>query len=544
MASPQRLNVLVSRARNALIPIGNAKTFLDARKVPPSTQRVLHVPKLTSNALRRDCHSDCGTTDDVRESKEIGSQDEHTLSPSESKWDRQKRVGNASNGAIDSLMKMTSLEEVKAQVLKIRARADTGLKQNTNMKDERYGIVLLGNPGVRSANASVNCRVLFEDILGGDELVGKLEGFVQTSSSMRARGIDPREHIPFKFIFKGPPDLVAGYVGLTGPKTIQLLEKALGKVLFVDEAYRLGEGAFAAEAINELADSLTKPRFAGKIIVIFAGYEDSMNELLSVTQGLSSRFSEVIFTSMEPKDCWTFLQQYLEKIEIAIDETNTCASFSEIISLSRELSSLHSWGSGRDVQTISKSITSTTFRTAGSSTSELTVSRRQIVDILTTFLAGRRARSVMNSSKSTRLQQNNQATQDQVERPNALKTKLSTTPTQDVSRNSSASVDEPIQVFEVSDERDIEINDNTVATAGEESRLAAREAVALAKEVKLLATQEARDVKLQEFKRRHEEARLKELVGRRAKAEADERLRKIRRMPSGSGKKSYRSKSS
>ena len=54
-------------------------------------------------------------------------------------------------------------------------------------------------------------------------------------------------------------DLVAGYVGQTGLKTIQLLEKALGKVLFVDEAYRLGEGAFATEAINELVDSLTKP---------------------------------------------------------------------------------------------------------------------------------------------------------------------------------------------------------------------------------------------------------------------------------------------
>lgn len=345
-------------------------------------------------------------------------------------------------------------------------------------------------------------------------------------------------------------DLVAGYVGQTGPKTIQLLEKALGKVLFVDEAYRLGEGAFAAEAINELVDSLTKPRFAGKIIVILAGYEDSMNELLSVNQGLSSRFSEeIIFTNMEPEDCWRFLQQYLEKTGIVIDETNTRASFSEIISLFRELSSLPSWGNGRDVQTISKSITSTTFRNAGSSTSKLTVSRWQIVDILTTFLAGRRARSVMNSSKSTRLQQNDQATQDLVERPNALKTMQSTAPTQDVSRNSSAPVDEPIQVSEASDERDIGVTDsiwdqlqadkasqelaqnsidNAVATAEEESRLAAREAVALAKEVKLLAAQEARDEKLQEFKRRHEEARLKELVGRRAKAEADERLRKIR----------------
>lgn len=148
----------------------------------------------------------------------------------------------------------------------------------------------------------------------------------------------------------------------------------------------------------------------------------------------------------------------------------------------------------------------------------------------------------MDSSKSTRLQPNDQATQDLVERPNALKTIESTAPTQDLSRNSSAAADEPIQVSETSDERDIGVTDslwdqlqadkasqelaqnsidNAVATAEEESRLAAREAVALAKEVKLLAAQEARDEQLQEFKRRYEEVRLKELVSRRAKAEAD-----------------------
>lgn len=66
----------------------------------------------------------------------------------------------------------------------------------------------------------------------------------------------------------------------------------------------------------------------------------------------------------------------------------------------------------------------------------------------------------MNSSKSTRLQPNDQATQDLVERPNALKTMQSTAPTQDLSRNSSAPVDEPIQVSEASDERDTGVTDS------------------------------------------------------------------------------------
>jgi hypothetical protein len=45
----------------------------------------------------------------------------------------------------------------------------------------------------------------------------------------------------------------------------------------VDEAYRLGEGMYAQEAVNELVDTMTKPRFAGKLVIILAGYDNDMN---------------------------------------------------------------------------------------------------------------------------------------------------------------------------------------------------------------------------------------------------------------------------
>lgn len=80
--------------------------------------------------------------EDAAGSTGLQSEAERMPSPSEAEWDRQKCVENASNDAIDSLMKMTGLEEVKVQVLKIKARIETALRQNTNMKEERYGIVL------------------------------------------------------------------------------------------------------------------------------------------------------------------------------------------------------------------------------------------------------------------------------------------------------------------------------------------------------------------------------------------------------------------
>ena len=65
----------------------------------------------------------------------------------EREWDRQKRVDGASNDVIDAIMSLTGLEDVKAKILSIKAKIETVLRQGTDMKKERLGVVLLGNPG-------------------------------------------------------------------------------------------------------------------------------------------------------------------------------------------------------------------------------------------------------------------------------------------------------------------------------------------------------------------------------------------------------------
>jgi len=99
-------------------------------------------------------------------------------------------------------------------------------------------------------------------------------------------------------------DLVGQYVGQTGPKTSKLLEKALGRVLFIHDAYRLSQGQFAKEAMDQLVGLLTQERFRAKLIVILAGYDREMNELMALNTGLSSRFrEEVIFNNISPAQC-------------------------------------------------------------------------------------------------------------------------------------------------------------------------------------------------------------------------------------------------
>jgi len=68
-------------------------------------------------------------------------------SKSEAEWERQKRVDGASNEAIDSLMGLTGLEDVKSKILSIKAKIETVGRQGSDMKKERLGMLMLGNPG-------------------------------------------------------------------------------------------------------------------------------------------------------------------------------------------------------------------------------------------------------------------------------------------------------------------------------------------------------------------------------------------------------------
>jgi hypothetical protein len=108
--------------------------------------------------------------------------------------------------------------------------------------------------------------------------------------------------------------LVGEYVGQTGPKTRKLIESAMGKVLFIDEAYRLSGGLFAKEALDELVDCLTSERFFRKLIVILAGYDADINALMSSNPGLSSRFPDtVVFHPLPPQACLDLLIKVSER---------------------------------------------------------------------------------------------------------------------------------------------------------------------------------------------------------------------------------------
>ena len=86
--------------------------------------------------------------------------------------------------------------------------------------------------------------------------------------------------------------LVAGYIGQTALKTQGVIEKALGGVLFIDEAYALtsrGENDYGQEAVDTILKAMEDHR--DDLIVIVAGYTELMQEFISSNPGLESRFN-------------------------------------------------------------------------------------------------------------------------------------------------------------------------------------------------------------------------------------------------------------
>ena len=116
--------------------------------------------------------------------------------------------------------------------------------------------------------------------------------------------------------------LVAGYAGQTAIKTNQLIDSALGGVLFIDEAYTLksnDQDSFGAEAIDTLLKRLEDDR--GKFICIVAGYTDNMHDFIDTNPGLKSRFTQTIhFDDYTPDELTQIFLNLAKAKNFTVDE--------------------------------------------------------------------------------------------------------------------------------------------------------------------------------------------------------------------------------
>ena len=116
-------------------------------------------------------------------------------------------------------------------------------------------------------------------------------------------------------------DLVGQYIGHTAPKTREILKKAMGGVLFIDEAYYLyrpeNERDYGQEAIEILLQVMENQR--DDLVVIVAGYKDRMDTFFRSNPGLSSRIAHHLeFPDYSPAELLAIAERMLETMQYAL----------------------------------------------------------------------------------------------------------------------------------------------------------------------------------------------------------------------------------
>ena len=146
--------------------------------------------------------------------------------------------------------------------------------------------------------------------------------------------------------------LVAGYVGQTALKTSEVINSAIGGVLFIDEAYSLasgGEQDFGREAIETILKAMEDHR--DDLIVIVAGYDEPMEQFITSNPGLESRFNKYFyFQDYNGEQLYQiFLTQCRKNSYVLNQEAEDAAVgiFNEMYETRNE-----NFGNGRDVRNL------------------------------------------------------------------------------------------------------------------------------------------------------------------------------------------------
>jgi AAA+ superfamily predicted ATPase len=195
-------------------------------------------------------------------------------------WQRRKNQGDESNKALDELMELVGLEEVKEKLCAIQAKVNIYKKQGIDPKNERFNIVFQGNPGT------------------GENHVLPFP----TTPDRRDVGKTTVARIYAKFLCCAGALMSDSVMETSGAKLVtegareakDMIEKFLddddGGVIFIDETYQLTATHTSGIGRSILDIILTEmENNIGKLAVIFAGYNRDMQSFFEHNQGLRSR---------------------------------------------------------------------------------------------------------------------------------------------------------------------------------------------------------------------------------------------------------------
>lgn len=200
---------------------------------------------------------------------------------------------------MDQLNSMTGLQKVKDDVQSLinmivvqKKREELGITQNQPLS---LHLVFTGNPGT------------------GKTTIARLLAQIYYQLGLLSKG---------QLVETDRSGLVAGYIGQTAIKTQEVIQKAIGGILFIDEAYTLKQNYsndFGQESIDTLLKAMEDNR--DDLIVIVAGYPDLMQEFIKSNPGLQSRFNKYLkFEDYSPEELVEIFQSLCKSYGMVANE--------------------------------------------------------------------------------------------------------------------------------------------------------------------------------------------------------------------------------